>query len=110
MINFWLDKGVAGFRVDAIMNIAKDLSFPGLPADAADGMCSANKMTAKLSDQAATFLYEMNDKSFKPHDGLSVAEDFGVNQESLANYIVDNCFVSTIFDFSDRELDYKYFV
>ena len=108
MINFWLDKGVAGFRVDAIMNIAKDLSFPGLPADGADGMCSANKMTAKLSDQAATFLYEMNDKTFKPHDGLSVAEAFGVNQESLANYIGDNGFFSTIFDFSARELNEKY--
>ncbi len=108
MVNFWLDKGVAGFRIDAIMNIAKDLTFPGLPADAADGMCSANQMTAKLSDQAAAFLYEMNDKTFKPHDALSVAEAFGVNQESLKNYIGDDGFFSTIFDFSARELNEKY--
>ena len=33
MMNWWLvDMGIAGFRVDAIMNIAKDLTFPGLPA------------------------------------------------------------------------------
>lgn len=108
MINFWLDKGVAGFRVDAIMNIAKDLTFPGLPADGPDGMCSANQMTAKLSDQAATFLYEMNDKTFKPHDAISVAEAFGVNADSLSNYIGDNGFFSTIFDFSARELNEKY--
>ena len=108
MINFWLDKGVAGFRVDAIMNIAKDLTFPGLPADGPDGMCAANQMTAKLSDQAATFLYEMNDKTFKPHDAISVAEAFGVNAASLANYIGDNGFFSTIFDFSARELNEKY--
>ncbi len=108
MINFWLDKGVAGFRVDAIMNIAKDLTFPGLPADGPDGMCSANQMTAKLSDQAATFLYEMNDKTFKPHDAISVAEAFGVNAASLSNYIGDNGFFSTIFDFSARELNEKY--
>lgn len=108
MINFWLDKGVAGFRIDAIMNIAKDLDFPGLPADGADGMCSANKMTAKLSDQAATFLTMMNDATFKPHDALSVAEAFGVNQDSLKNYIGDDGFFNTIFDFSARELNEKY--
>lgn len=108
MINFWLDKGVAGFRIDAIMNIAKDLNFPGLPADADDGMCSANRMTAKLSDQAANFLHMMNDATFKPHDALSVAEAFGVNPESLPNYIGDNGFFSTIFDFSVRELNEIY--
>lgn len=108
MINFWLDKGVAGFRIDAIMNIAKDLDFPGLPPDANDGMCSANRMTAKLSDQAANFLYMMNDASFKPHDALSVAEAFGINPESLPNYIGDNGFFSTIFDFSVRELNEIY--
>ncbi len=108
MINFWLDKGVAGFRVDAIMNIAKDLTFPGLPADGPDGMCSANQMTAKLSDQAANFLFEMNDHTFKPHDAISVAEAFGVNTDSLGNYIGDNGFFSTIFDFSARELNEKY--
>ena len=90
------------------MNIAKDLTFPGLPADGPDGMCAANQMTAKLSDQAATFLYEMNDKTFKPHDAISVAEAFGVNAASLANYIGDNGFFSTIFDFSARELNEKY--
>ena len=108
MINFWLDKGVAGFRVDAIMNIAKDLSFPGLPADGPDGMCSAAKMTAKLSDEAATFLHEMNDATFKPHNAISVAEAFGVNVDSLSNYIGPQGFFSTIFDFSARELNEKY--
>lgn len=108
MINFWLDKGVAGFRIDAIMNIAKDLTFPGLPADGPDGMCSAAKMTAKLSDEAATFLHEMNNATFKPHQAISVAEAFGVNVESLGNYIGSEGFFSTIFDFSARELNEKY--
>ena len=108
MINFWLEKGVAGFRIDAIMNIAKDLTFPGLPADGPDGMCSAAKMTAKLSDEAATFLHEMNNATFKKHGAISVAEAFGVNPESLRNYIGKDGFFSTIFDFSARELNEKY--
>ena len=28
MINWWLEKGLAGFRIDAIINIKKDLAFP----------------------------------------------------------------------------------
>ena len=28
MINWWLDKGLAGFRIDAIINIKKTLPFP----------------------------------------------------------------------------------
>lgn len=108
IINFWLDKGVAGFRVDAIMNIAKDLSFPGLEPDGDDGMCSAAKMTAKLSDRAAVFLHEMNEKTFKKHDAISVAEAFGVNGDALSNYIGDEGFFSTIFDFSARELNEIY--
>ena len=30
MINWWLDKGLAGFRIDAIINIKKDLAFPDM--------------------------------------------------------------------------------
>ena len=30
MINWWLDKGLAGFRIDAIINIKKDLNFQDL--------------------------------------------------------------------------------
>lgn len=33
MMNWWLDKGIAGFRVDAIMNIKKPLPFQDYPAD-----------------------------------------------------------------------------
>lgn len=28
MINWWLEKGLSGFRIDAIINIKKDLNFP----------------------------------------------------------------------------------
>lgn len=28
MINWWLDKGLSGFRIDAIINIKKNLDFP----------------------------------------------------------------------------------
>ena len=33
MINWWAEKGVDGFRIDAIINIQKDLSFPDYEPD-----------------------------------------------------------------------------
>ena len=38
MINWWLDKGLAGFRIDAIINIKKDLNFPDYEPDDPDGL------------------------------------------------------------------------
>lgn len=33
MINWWLEKGIAGFRIDAITFIKKDLSFASRPTN-----------------------------------------------------------------------------
>ena len=38
MVNWWLDKGLAGFRIDAIINIKKNLDFPMLEPDGLDGL------------------------------------------------------------------------
>ena len=48
MMNWWLDKGLAGFRIDAIINIKKVLPFKDYPADRSDGLSSINNM---LSEQ-----------------------------------------------------------
>ena len=40
MVNWWLAKGLAGFRIDAIINIKKDTSFPSFPPDGDDGLAS----------------------------------------------------------------------
>ena len=37
MVNWWLDKGLSGFRIDAIINIKKDTSFPSYEPDDDDG-------------------------------------------------------------------------
>lgn len=43
MVNWWLEKGVAGFRVDAIINIKKDLEFKNLEPDGEDGLAGVWK-------------------------------------------------------------------
>lgn len=45
MVNYWLEKGIAGFRVDAINSIKKDARYLDLPVDGADGFAYSIKYT-----------------------------------------------------------------
>ena len=47
MINWWLEKGVSGFRIDAIINIRKKHPFRDYPADRADGLSAIENMLAE---------------------------------------------------------------
>lgn len=92
MINWWLDKGVAGFRIDAIMNIKKVLPFKDYPADREDGLCSTERMLQD-AEGVDIFLHEMADHTFKPHNAFSVGEVFNEKPGSLPSIIGDDgCF------------------
>ena len=99
MMNWWLDKGIAGFRIDAIINIKKPLPFRDYPADREDGLCD---MGTVLEDAKGImeFLDEMRDQTFSPHDAFSVGEVFNDRKEELPDYIGDEGCFSSIFDFS----------
>ncbi|MEG0367422.1 MAG: alpha-amylase family glycosyl hydrolase, partial [Coprobacillus sp.] len=43
MVAYWLEKGIAGFRVDAITFIKKDLSFQSVESDGVDGLSKCTK-------------------------------------------------------------------
>ena len=40
MVNWWLDKGIGGFRLDAITYLKKEAGLPSYPADGEDGLVS----------------------------------------------------------------------
>lgn len=46
MINWWLEKRIAGFRIDAIINIKKDLKWQLLPANQEDGFIAVQESLA----------------------------------------------------------------
>ena len=69
-INWWLDKGLGGFRIDAIINIKKALPMHDYEPDREDGLCSINKMLEEAAG-IGEFLGEMRDRTFKPHDAFS---------------------------------------
>lgn len=98
MMNWWLEKGIAGFRIDAIINIKKDLSFADLPPDRDDGMSSCYHMIER-ADDVKIFLNEMKERTFKLHDAFSIGELFNYKQEELAQYIGEEGCFSSIFDF-----------
>lgn len=104
MINWWLDKGLAGFRVDAIINIKKKLPFENYPADREDGLCSIQCMLEQATG-IGEFLGEMAQKTFHLHDAFSVGEVFNEKDEELPLFIGDNGYFSSMFDFAETVLN-----
>ena len=100
-INWWLDRGVSGFRIDAIINIKKKLPFQDYPVDRPDGLSSIHYMLQDANG-VGEFLGEMRDKTFTPHDAFSVGEVFNEKDEELPDFIGDNGYFSSMFDFSSE--------
>ena len=103
MINWWLDKGLGGFRIDAIINIKKLLPFQDLPADGDDGLCAIQTMLHK-AEGVNVFLREMAEASFHPHNAFSVGEVFDEKTEDLPYIIGDDGYFSSMFDFAEHLL------
>ena len=64
MMNWWLEKGLGGYRVDAIINIKKPLPFQDYPADRTDGLCDMSEVL-KHASGIGEFLGEMRDVTFR---------------------------------------------
>ena len=99
MIRWWLEKGVAGFRIDAIINIKKDPNFPDFPADGPDGLASCTKMVEEV-EGVGELLEELRQKAFDPYKAFTVAEVFNMREEELKEFVGENGHFSTMFDFS----------
>ena len=98
MINWWLEKGLAGFRIDAIINIKKDLRFEDFPADREDGLCSVSRMLEAV-DGVGDMLSELKEKTFKIYDAFTVGEVFNNKEGELNEFIGKDGYFSSMFDF-----------
>ncbi|MDY6013235.1 alpha-glucosidase [Clostridium sp.] len=98
MINWWLDKGLAGFRIDAIINIKKDLSFQDFEADGEDGLCDISKMLNKAQG-IGDMLKELKRETFDKYDAFTVGEVFNAKEGELGKFIGEDGYFSSIFDF-----------
>ena len=103
MINWWLDKGLAGFRIDAIINIKKDLAFPDMEPDGGDGLASCWRMVENV-EGVDELLEDLKNHTFAKKDAFTVGEVFNIGVEDLPDFIGENGHFSTIFDFSAHML------
>ncbi len=87
MMEWWLKKGVDGFRVDAISYLDKPKDFPDSPAPAnPDGYSFCMNM---LSGRSGThsYIHEMNRRAFEPFSAVTVGEVSVGRQAELKDYV-----------------------
>ena len=98
MINWWLEKGLAGFRIDAIINIKKDLRFQDFPSDREDGLCSIDRML-EAAEGVGDMLKDLKEETFEKYDAFTVGEVFNNKEEELYEFIGKEGYFSSMFDF-----------
>lgn len=103
--NFWLDKGVGGFRIDAIPYIKKPAFVDGKP-DGKDGMVHVHAMTVNTPG-ILDFLHEFKEKVFAGHDIFTVGEANGISPDELKYWIGDDGVFDMLFEFSHINLTMK---
>lgn len=103
MVNYWLEKGIAGFRIDAICNIKKRLEFGTFKPDGEDGLRYIGDWILNQPG-IEVFLNELNEKTFRLHNSMTVAEA-NVPEQLLDQFIGEKGFFSMVFDFSYTDID-----
>lgn len=104
MVNYWLEKGIGGFRVDAINSIKKDQRYLDIPVDGADGLGFCIKYSLN-QEGIEEFLEELSENTFKKYDCMTVAETPELEYERFPAFIGENGFFSMTFDFNYADLD-----
>lgn len=89
MINWWLDKGIDGFRVDAISHINKEEGLTDMPNP--EGLKYVPSFDKHMNVPGIhEYLQELKEETFSKYDIMTVGEANGVkveNQEDLYEWI-----------------------
>lgn len=99
MVNWWLEKGIDGFRVDAISHIKKTAGFPDMPNPEGKDVvpCFPHMMNVQGID---TFLSELKMQTFAQFDIMTVGEANGVRLEEADKWVGEESgYFNMIFQF-----------
>lgn len=102
--NFWKDKGVGGFRMDAITYIKKPAEYTDGKPDAADGMTGIHSMTANTPG-ILDYLHEFKSSVQEGSDIFTVGEANGVEADDLKDWIGENGVFDMVFEFGLVNID-----
>lgn len=86
MVNWWLDKGIDGFRVDAISHIKKDQTFEDIKSEGNERYVSSFEKHMNFPG-IHRFLAELADKTFENYDIMTVGEANGVDSEEAELWV-----------------------
>lgn len=104
MVNWWLDKGIDGFRVDAISHIKKVDGFPNLPNPKKQKYVSSFEGHMNR-DGIQVFLEELKEKTFANYDIMTVGEANGVSIVEADEWVgEENGKFDMIFQFEHLDL------
>ncbi len=108
MINWWLDKGIDGFRVDAISHIKKEPDFPNLPNPLNKKYVESFDMHMNV-DGIQKHLKELKENTFNKYDIVTVGEANGVAANEADEWVgSENGKFNMIFQFEHLKLwDYE---
>ena len=99
----WLDRGVGGFRIDAIVYIKKPPAFVDGTPDGADGMVNIHAMTANTAG-ILDYLREFKRECFEGRDIVTVGEANSVKPSELKDWVGTNGVFDMLFEFSHLNL------
>lgn len=86
MMNWWFEKGIDGFRVDAITHIKKNFDAGDLPVP--DGKKFAPAFDVDMNQPGIQeWLQEMKDKSLSRYDIMTVGEANGVTPNDAEEWV-----------------------
>jgi len=105
MVTWWLDKGIDGFRVDAINHIAKAEGFPDADDPEGKAIAPAYHLFSNLP-RVHDHLQKLNRDVFSKYDIMTVGETSGVGPEGALLYMgEDRGEFNMVFQFEHMGID-----
>lgn len=104
MVNWWLDKGIDGFRVDAISHIKKSFEKGDLPN--VDKLGYAESFDGHMNQPGIqNYLQELKENTFDKYDIMTVGEANGVTTKDADEWVgKDNGKFNMVFQFEHLNL------
>ncbi|SDP32586.1 glycoside hydrolase family 13 protein [Halobacillus aidingensis] len=102
-VNWWLEKGIDGFRIDAISHIKKRPDFPDMPNPKKEKYVSSFDMHMN-QEGIHEFLQEFKDETYSNYDVMTVGEANGVSADEADLWVGDNGKMDMIFQFEHLDL------
>lgn len=107
MVHWWLQKGVDGFRFDAVAHIAKAEGLPSAHNPDNLPVVPAYQLFSNL-EQVHSILNKLNDMILKPYGPMTVGETSGLGPEQALAYVgTDRNELNMVFQFEHMFVDAK---